>query len=80
MENISPNQYAISFRCPNCGMKFQKALQKGVIALGRGGECPNCGVKDGQSGVGNFEVIRKTSDPELLREYHGVLPCKNYQI
>jgi len=76
MENISPNQYVISFYCPNCGTTFQKVLQKGSVALGRGGECPNCGVKDGQSGVGNFEVIKKERDPKPFRDFNkGIVYC-----
>jgi predicted RNA-binding Zn-ribbon protein involved in translation (DUF1610 family) len=60
--DLNKNQYAISFRCPNCGQVFEKALQKGVIAEGRGGNCPCCGVSDGQPNVGRFQVIRKNME------------------
>lgn len=63
----NPNQYGIKFRCPNCGDIFEKYLQKGVPAQGRGGICPTCGSSDGQPSVGQFQVIRKNQeqDPQL---------------
>lgn len=60
---VAKNQYKIKFRCPNCGNVYSKALQKGVLAKGRGGDCPTCGVKDGAPGVGHFDVIKE--HPEL---------------
>jgi DNA-directed RNA polymerase subunit RPC12/RpoP len=70
-----PNQYSIFFRCPNCGRIFEKHIQKGVPAAGRGGECPNCGVKDGQVGIGRFDVVKENeptkftyNGPQILNE------------
>lgn len=65
------NQYAISFRCPNCGHVFGKALQKGMKAEGMGGICPYCGIKDGQPGTGAFEVIRQTPSAQDCASYQG---------
>ena len=56
------HQYNISFRCPNCGVIFERLIQKGVEALGRGGVCTNCGVKDGAPKVGQFKVIRQNEE------------------
>lgn len=61
-------QYSIFFKCPNCGNIFEKLIQKGVPASGRAGECPKCGVKDGQVGVGRFEVMRE-NEPSF--SYNG---------
>lgn len=63
MIELAKNQYAIKYRCPNCGEVYTKGVQKGVLAKGRGGSCPNCGVQDGTSGVGHFEIIKL--HPEL---------------
>lgn len=59
---LNSHQYAVSFRCPNCGDIFEVAIQKGVIAQGRGGKCPTCGVSDGQAQVGHFKVIKKNPE------------------
>jgi len=68
---VNVNQFLATFRCPNCGRVFKKALQKGVVSAGRGGDCPNCGVKDGQVKVGNFTVIRMNEQYEdQLRSYN----------
>lgn len=68
---VNSHQYAISFRCPNCGEVFEKALQKGVIADGQGGKCPSCGVNDGQPQVGRFKVIKKNLEyDEGMRPYN----------
>ncbi len=56
------NQFLAKFRCPNCGIIFEIALQKGVVSTGRGGVCPNCGVADGQAQVGHFKVIKLTEE------------------
>lgn len=64
MDKNSSN-YSIFFKCPNCGHIFEKVIQKGVPAAGRGGECPKCGVRDGQVGVGRFEVVRENDTPPI---------------
>jgi len=67
---LDANQYAVDYRCPNCGVLMTKAVQKGTVALGKGGHCPNCGVKDGTPSVGNFQVIKKNPSYDQVRSYN----------
>ena len=68
---VSPQQYKMKFRCPNCGEVFDKAVQKGVIAQGKGGVCPSCGVKDGQANVGNFQIVKKNEQYDQPVNYNS---------
>ena len=67
-DKMLQNQYKITYRCPNCGTKFQKGVQKGLIAKGQAGECPTCGVVDGKAGVGNFEVLKYNHRDDMQRQ------------
>jgi DNA-directed RNA polymerase subunit RPC12/RpoP len=67
---VNPNQYIATYRCPNCGTLFKKAVQKGIASLGQGGYCPYCGMKDGSSGVGNFQVIKANPQLDSVRSYN----------
>jgi DNA-directed RNA polymerase subunit RPC12/RpoP len=56
------NTYTISYRCTNCGAIYEKEVQKGLTAEGRGGECPTCGIHDGEEypeGMYLFIVIKE---------------------
>lgn len=70
IDEVGKNQYAVQYRCPNCGIVMTKAIQKGIPALGRGGECPNCGVKDAAPQVGNFQIIKKNPELDIVRSYN----------
>lgn len=59
---IMNHTYKMKFRCTNCGLIFEREVQKGLPALGKGGECPHCGLVDGKPGVGHFTVIQQTTE------------------
>lgn len=62
---VDGSHYLISFKCANCGNKFEKQVRKGTAAAGSAGICPNCGVRDNVAGVGQHTVIRanESEDP-----------------
>jgi len=66
---LEKNQYKVQYRCPNCGILLLKGVQKGVVALGRGGTCPHCGVRDGNTGVGNFQILKKNPSLDRNQNY-----------
>jgi DNA-directed RNA polymerase subunit RPC12/RpoP len=49
--------YFMNYRCWNCGVQFQRTLDDGTVALGRGGVCPVCKIEDGKQ-FGNGEFFR----------------------
>jgi len=68
---IQSHEYPMKFRCPNCGEVFDKGIQKGTTALGKGGKCPVCGVTDGQPNVGHFQVIKKNDKYDQSVNYNS---------
>jgi transcription elongation factor Elf1 len=58
---VGPNQYKIVLRCPNCGIFFELAIQKGLTALKSDFECPYCGVTKKDS-LTLFEIIKVNSE------------------
>jgi DNA-directed RNA polymerase subunit RPC12/RpoP len=64
--------YEATYICGNCRFRFTRTLQKGTPAQRKGGECPNCGCKDGQEGIGVFQVGDPIKKEQVLMErYHS---------
>lgn len=68
---VEPNQYKIIFGCPNCGIFFEQAIQKGLPAHKVDLICPYCGIckKDVQSQV--FTIVKANSE---LDKQHNFYP------
>lgn len=62
------NQYKMVFRCSNCGIFFEVAIQKGLPASKASPECPNCGLTKALSGV--FEIILANSDKDKELQFY----------
>jgi len=66
---VETNQYKIVFECPNCGIFFEKAIQKGLPAIKVDVECPNCGIKkkDIQE---HFKIVKANSDLDKQLQFY----------
>lgn len=56
-----PNQYKIVFGCPNCGIFFEQAIQKGSHASRAAIVCPYCGINK-QDAMTPFEIVKANSE------------------
>jgi hypothetical protein len=62
---INVNQYKMIFRCSNCGIFFEVAIQKGLPALKVDPTCTYCGVTKKAAGGGEIVQANSTRDEEL---------------
>jgi len=62
------NQYKMIFRCLNCGIFFEIAIQKGLEASKANPECPNC--KLSKSLNGKFEIILANSEKDKELQFY----------
>ena len=63
------NQYKMVFRCSNCGIFFEVAIQKGLVASKVDPVCPYCGLSKKMAGGGEIVQANSTRDEEL-QFYH----------
>lgn len=62
------NQYKMVFRCSNCGIFFEVAIQKGLPASKANPTCPNCGITKSLSG--SFEIILANSEKDKELQFY----------
>jgi len=62
---VNINQYKMIFRCSNCGIFFEVAIQKGLQASKADPTCPYCGVTKKAAGGGEIVQANSTRDEEL---------------
>jgi transcription elongation factor Elf1 len=62
------NQYKIVFRCLNCGIFFEVAIQKGLAASKANPDCSYCGLS--KAGSGTFETILANSEFDKKLQFY----------
>jgi len=61
---VNASQYKMVFRCSNCGVFFEVAIQKGLLASKVDPICPNCGISKKIAG-GEVVIANSMRDEEL---------------